>query len=191
MSQRPVDRERVRAAARFEALREHDLVDIARRDVLLRCAYHLLELVTRDVGRQIDRLPAGARGLRQGAIELPLDKLDLRARKLIERLEVFVAGHARVRDDQDAMPHVVEGEDRVEEHEAGLVLLRLGRLQGHRLEPGRCVVSQIADRSAGEPREARDERRVKARHQLAKRGYEGLVRLGGLTRSVDNRPAAP
>ena len=54
------------------------------------------------------------------ALELALDELDLRARELIQRLEVFVAGDPRVGDDQDPVPHVIEREHRVEQHEAGL-----------------------------------------------------------------------
>ena len=61
------------------------------------------------------------RDVRQVALELALEELDLRARELIQRLEVVVGRDARVGDDQDAVLHVIEREHRVEQHEAGLV----------------------------------------------------------------------
>ena len=60
-----------------------------------------------------------------------------------------------------------------------------------RLEPGGRVVAEIADGAAGEPRQARHERRVEARHQLAQRGDERLVGLGRLSGAIDDRLAVP
>ena len=59
--------------------------------------------------------------VRQGALELALEELDLRARELIQRLEILVRRDARVGDDQDPVLHVIEREHRVEQHEPGLV----------------------------------------------------------------------
>ena len=47
VAQRPVDRERIGLQVHFEPLREHDLVDVALRDVLLRPADFALEVLAR------------------------------------------------------------------------------------------------------------------------------------------------
>ena len=73
--------------------------------------------------------PSGAGRLRQRPLELALDELDLGARELVQRLEVLVARDARVGDDQDPVPHVVERQHRVEQHEARFVLDVGGGLQ--------------------------------------------------------------
>ena len=150
-----------------------------------------LELVARDV--RLKSTPARCRrrhALRQRALQLALDELDLGARELVQRLEVLVAGDPRVRDDQDPVAHVVERQHRVEQHEARFVF-DLGRgLQCHRFEPGRGVVTQVADGPAGEARQARHERRMEARHQLARGRDERLVRFGGLAGAIDGRLAA-
>ena len=69
---------------------------------------------------------------RQVALELALEKLNLRAGELVERLEVFVAGDARVGDDENAMLHVVERQHRVEQHEPGVVGAIGARARGRR-----------------------------------------------------------
>ena len=66
---------------------------------------------------------SGCRRLRQAPFELALEELDLRARELIQRLEIFVRRDSRVGDDQDPMLDVIEGQDGIEQHEAGLVLV--------------------------------------------------------------------
>ena len=66
--------------------------------------------------------PAGAR-LREPALELALEELDLRARELVERRQILVGRHARVGDDQDAVLDVIEREHRVEQHEPGFVFV--------------------------------------------------------------------
>ena len=88
--QRAVDREGVGVDGRLEALRQHDLVDVAGGDVLLRRPHHLLELLARDVRRHLERAARRRRRLRQRALQLALDELDLGAGELVERLEVLV-----------------------------------------------------------------------------------------------------
>jgi hypothetical protein len=81
----------------------------------------------------------GGRGPRacQVPLELPLEELDLRAGKLVQGLEIVVGADPRVRDDEDAVLHVVEGEHRVEQHEAGLIgaVSGLAKVTENRLEP--------------------------------------------------------
>ena len=88
------------------------------------------------------------------------------------------------------MAHVVERQHRVEQHEARFVFDLGRRLQLDRFEPGRGVVPQVADGASGETRQARHERRMKARHQLARGRDERLVRFRRLAGAVDGRPAA-
>ena len=116
--------------------------------------------------------------MRQVALELALEELDLRARELIERLEILVGGDARVGDDQDPVLDVIERQHRVEQHEAGLVgaVGAVAEVAEHRLEPRRRAVAEIADRAAGEARQVRHERRPEVGHQPAQR--------------VDERPLA-
>ena len=191
MAERAVDGERVGAELRLEPLRQHDLVDVAGGDVFLRGAHHPFEGIARHIRGDRQGRAFGVCRLRQRPIELPLDELDLGAGELVQRLEVLVAGDARVGDDEDPVPHVIEREHRVEQHEAGFVLVGRFGLQRHRLEPRRRVVAQVADGAAGEARQARHERRLEARHQLAQHRDERLVRLGRLARAVDDRLAAP
>ena len=119
--QRAVDRERIGRDVRLEALRQHRLVDVAGGDVLLDRAHagfeRLARLVRPHVGRRARRLFR----LRQAALELALEELDLGARELVERLEVLVRRDARVGDDQDAVLDVIERQHRVEQHEPGIV----------------------------------------------------------------------
>ena len=105
--------------------------------------------------------------MRQAALELALEKLNLRARELIERFEVVVGGDARVGDEQNPVLHVIEGQHRIEQHEAGIVGPVGGRAEiaEHRLEPGCRAVAEIADRAAGEARELGHERRSEVGHQ--------------------------
>ena len=67
-------------------------------------------------------VPARRRRLRQAALELALEELDLRAGELVERREILVGRDPRVGDDQDPVLDVIERQHRVEEHEAGFVL---------------------------------------------------------------------
>ena len=114
--------------------------------------------------------PGRRRALRQAPLEFALEETDPRAGELIERLEVLVRRDARVRNQQDAVPDVVEREHRVERHEDGLVFLvrrralAIPRGRERRLEPGGRVVAEVADRATGEPRQARHVRRPKSGH---------------------------
>ena len=124
MPQRAIDRERVGGDLGFEPLRQHHLIDIAGRDVFLRGLHHLEEALARHVRRHLDALARLRMRMRQIAAQLALEEIDLRARELIQRLEIVVRRNARVRDDQDAMLHVVEREHRIEDHEPGFVSKR-------------------------------------------------------------------
>ena len=77
----------------------------------------------------VQRHTVAARGTleRQRALELAFEEFDLGAGKLIERAEVLVARDPRVGDQQDAMLHVIEGEHRVEQHEAGIIAVGAAR----------------------------------------------------------------
>ena len=131
--------------------------------------------------------------MREIAAQLALEELDLRARELIQRLEVVVGRDARVRDDQDPMLHVIEREHRIEDHEPGFVSKRRIRLpvvlQRDRLEPRGRVVAEISDGSAGEPRQLGHERRAEVRHHLAQHVDELLGFLGRHARLLDDRLA--
>ena len=87
------------------------------------------------------------------------------------------------------MPHVVEGEHGVEQHEARFILDLDRRLQCHRLEPRSGVVAEISDRASGESRQAGHKGRMIAGHQLAERLHERLVGFGCLAGTIDNRLA--
>ena len=75
--------------------------------------------------------------LRQPALELALEELDLGAGELVERPQVLVGGDARVGDDQDPVLDVIEREHRIEQHEPGIVFgdRRRRRVHGG-LRPG-------------------------------------------------------
>ena len=89
MTQGAVDRERVGGNVCLEALREDRLIDVACGDVLLDGARRRSsEDVTRLVGREFGRVAYGYRWLREAPFELTLEKLDLRARELIQGLEI-------------------------------------------------------------------------------------------------------
>ena len=77
----------------------------------------------------VDALAGLRMRVRQIAAQLALEEIDLRARELIQRLEVVVRRDARVRDDQDAMLHVIERQHRIEDHEPGFVPQRRIRLR--------------------------------------------------------------
>ena len=129
MAERAIDRERIGGDLRLEPLREHDLIDIAGGDVLLRGLHHLEKALARHVRRHLDALARLRMRMRQIAAQLALEELDLRARELIQRLEIVVGRDARVRDDQDPMLHVIERQHRVEDHEPGFVPKRRIRLR--------------------------------------------------------------
>ena len=122
VAERAIDGQRLGLDLRFEALRQHGLVDVARGDPLLDGAHTRLVLLAGEIRADLRRLAAARRGLREAALELALEKLDLRARELVERGQILVGGHARVGDDQDPVLDVIERQHRVEEHEAGFIL---------------------------------------------------------------------
>ena len=171
--QRAVDRERIGGDVRLEPLRQHDLVDVAGRDVLLRRPHLLLEPLARDVRPHVERrgrpAPVRCERLRSSSA---LEELDLRARELVQRLEVVVRRDARVGDDQDPVLHVIEGQHRVEQHEPGIVGAVGRRARGRRgtgSNQRRGAVAEVADRAAGEPRQSGHERRAEVGHQPPQR----------------------
>ena len=85
MAQRAIDGERIGRDVGLEALRQHRLIDIARGDALLDRAHARFEHLFRLVRSNFERRPLAGFGLRQPALELAFEKLDLGARELVER----------------------------------------------------------------------------------------------------------
>jgi hypothetical protein len=178
VAQRAVHHEGIRGEVGLESLRQHDLVDVARRDRLLRGPDMRLELAPGQIGAHLDRARLLSRALRQAPLELPFEELDLGAGELIQRVQVVVGRHAGVGDQEDTVLDVIEGQHRVEEHEARVV--RDGPAAGdglkrHRLEPGHGVVAEEPDGAARETWQARDIRRAELRHQGPQRRHEPIV----------------
>ena len=87
---------------------------------------------------------------------------------------------------------VVEREHRVEHHEAGLVAVAERLVESHgRFEPFGRVVVEIADRTAGETRQIRHERRRELRHQSTQHVDERFAALGAHAGLLDRRFARP
>ena len=177
-----VDGEGVRRHFDVEALREHDLIDVARGDVLLRRAHARLELLAARVRRDARRC-GGRRGrLRETAFELALEELNARAGELVERLEVLLGRDAGVGNEQDPVLDVIERQHRVEQHERrfrgriaeALALPRPDAVE-RRLEPGRRVVAEEADGAPGEARQVGHEGRPVLGHHAPDRVDERLV----------------
>ncbi len=140
----PGIRERIGVHVRLEALRQHHLIDVARGDVFLgRADVFPRSAPACKFGRELQRRPP-PRGARspQVAIQFALEQ-NLGARELIERLEVVVWRDAGVGDDQDAVLHVIEGQHRIEHHEARGVspIGARAEIAEHRLEPRRGAVA--------------------------------------------------
>ncbi len=203
VAQRPIDRERIGLDVGLEALREDGLIDVARGNSLLDRADAGLEYFPRLVGSDLRWRLLTVFGLREPALELAFQELDLGARELIQRAQVFVGRDARVGDDQNPVLHVVERQHRIEQHEAGIVFgvcprivlacrrsLRPGLLQ-RGLEDRRGIVADEADGSTRESRQAGHEWRLEPGHQAAQRRYERLVALRRRSRSLERGPALP
>ena len=120
--QRAVDVERRRGRRRVEALRQHGLVDLAGGDVFLNLPHRAFERLARLVGGHC-RAAARSRafGAREVALQLALEEVDLRAGEVVERAQIFARPQPRVGNREDPMLDVIERQDRVEDHEAGLV----------------------------------------------------------------------
>ena len=165
--------------------------------MLLDGAHAAFESLPRLVRPHRRRVVRGAVRLRQAALELALQELNLGARELIERLQILVCGDARVGDDQDAVLHVVERQHRVEQHEPGIVFRRSRRPRGilpglrqRRLEQRRGVVADEADGAARETRQAGDVRRLELRHDAADDGNERLVGVAADAGAIDGGSGA-
>ena len=160
MPQRTVHGERIGADPRLEPLRQHDLIDFARGYALFGRTDLLLETLACVIGANLEAVPARGRGTRETALELALEEPDFRAGKLIERLEVVVRGDARVRNDENAVLHVIEREHGIEEHEAGLVrpVTAGAQVAQNGLKPRRSAVPEVADGAAREARQVGNKR---------------------------------
>ena len=205
VAQRAVDGERIGLQVDLEALRQHHLVDVALRDVLLRRADVALEVLARRErahGRRFGGRCAAGNRLRVRLFEFPLQEVEPGVGELVQRRQVVGRRDAGVGDEQDPVLDVVEREHRVEQHERRFVarvllpLVLLPHVLQGRLEPGRGVVAEEPDGAAGESRQPRDERRPVLGHDATQRRDEALVERGGLAALLDHRacrrgPAAP
>jgi hypothetical protein len=99
----------------------HHLVNVTGSDVVLGFAHVSFEALLRVVRPHRECGTAGGMRVRQAALELALQELDLGACELIERLQIVVRRDARVRDDQDPVLHMVERQHGVKQHEPGFV----------------------------------------------------------------------
>ena len=189
VAQRAVNGEWIGGYVGLEPLRQHDLIDVARGDVLLGRAHLLFELLARVIRRDLEAVRRVALGFRQVAFQLALEELNLRARELIQRLEIVVRGDPRIGDDQDPVLHVVEREDGVEQHEPGLIrsVDAGAEIAEHRLEPRGGAVPEIADRAARESRKLGHEGRSEIRHQTAQRVDERAIARARLAATLDGR----
>src|SRR5687768_16398966 len=157
--QRPegaVDVEGVASERRTPALREHDLVDLAREDRLLCPEDGPEESLARDRGSEArrPRLPrsrrrgpagagAGAGVFRAADRRLEEVELDLRPLAIVTRGQ-----------EQQASSRVVEGDDGVEPEKERVGDAALPRVTvGYRLEEPRGVVGEVSDGTAAERRE--------------------------------------
>ena len=198
VAQRAIHREGIGRDVRLEALREDRLIDIPRRDVLLDGAHAGFERLARLVGPHVRRRAVNLFRLRQPAFELALQKLNLCARKLVQRFEVLVRCYSRVGDDEDAVLHVIERQHRIEQHEPRIVFgplfarpLRVRPcLIQDRLERRRGVVADDADGAARETRQAGNVRRPEFGHEPPRRLHERLVAFRGDAAPVDDGLAA-
>src|SRR5437660_799571 len=83
-------------------------IDVTSGDVLLRGAHLFFESLPRVIRSKLERLRRSRASVRQAPLELALEEPNLRARELVQRLEVVVCGDTRVGDDQNAVLHVIE-----------------------------------------------------------------------------------
>ncbi len=74
------------------------------------------------------------------------------------------------------MPHMIERQDRIEQHEPGVVFNGSAGLDRNRLEPGCRVVSEVAHGAARESREITNRGRPELTHHAFERGHEGVAR---------------
>ena len=162
--------------------REHDLEDVALRDVLLGGEHRLAEggpVRERERRRRLGT----ARG--RGPA-LPAEVLLERVEPLLRALEGRAARGLGERDQHQALAHVVEGHERVVEGEG-----RDGALRGpvpvrQPLEEARRVPGEVADGAAREARQAGDLGGLRA-ETAAQRGEQavlGLV-LAGIVEDAD------
>jgi len=141
----------------LEALRQHDLDDVAGADVLLGACDDLLvgglgEVRAHLAGRRVDR-----RGLDRRHREAGDQRVDARHRGIVRRLERLAPAHVHVRHDLDLLRHVVEDEETLGEEQAGVRQPEVvGGALGQPLEGTRHLVADVADGAAREARQAGD-----------------------------------
>ena len=149
----------MRGERRLEALRRHDLDDVAGRDVFLGRGNHRHVTLARDVRgdrRVVDGDAAGAfEKRRHGGTLEALDYLvDLNPRVLIRHLGRGEFFDRHVGDNFERLADVVEAQHRVGEHQ-----VEIGRAEivdgglGNLLEASHDVVGEKADRAAEEARQ--------------------------------------
>ena len=150
------------------ALREHDLEDVARHDVLLGALHLLDELLARGV--RLHRYRTGdAVGPELDAARADVDALEVGVDALERRVVGQVGRAARTnrRDDLHHAPRVVEGDDHVGHHEGEVRHVEhVDRVPRNPLERGRGLVAHVAHRPADEQRQPRHARHA-ARGELS------------------------
>ncbi len=150
-AQGAVDGEGVDARLEIEALGEDDLEDVAGGDVLLGAFDGFEERAPARAGREAEF----AGGLLRAEFRQRLGQTLLEAVETAERVDVgglgLVAAQVRGDDEQDLLLDVVEGEDLVEEHQAGVGEAQVvGGVDGQALDLADDVVGKKADGSGGE-----------------------------------------
>ena len=174
-----VDVERRSGRRRVEALRQDGLVDLAGGDVFLNLLDRAFERLARLVGDHFERRRVSPFGAREVALQLALEKVDLRAGEVVEPAKIFARPQPRVGDREDPMLDVIERQDGVEDHERGLIAVGRRLVQRHgALEPLGGVVVEIADGAADEARQLGHERRLELGHQPAQHVDERLAPAG-------------
>ena len=137
-AQRAVERERRQRERRREALRQHDLEDVAGADVLLRPLDHG-EILARARVRARLRLRELASGERSGMRERRLERGDRRLEPLQRSLVGLLGADLRLRphrrDEADLVLHGVEDDDQRRAHQHAV-----GHAEVVRLRFGRCSI---------------------------------------------------
>ena len=172
-AQGAVDGEGVDAGLEVEALGENDLEDVAGGDVFLR-------LLDGSEERGLLRARGEAEfagGFLRAEFRQRLGEALFEAVETAERVGVsglgFVAAEIGGDDEQDLLLDVVEGEDLVEEHEAGVGELQVvGGVDGQALDLADDIVGEEADGSGGEGRQARDAGGLVAVEGVAEEGED-------------------
>ncbi len=159
-TQHPVEVETVAVVGSAEALRQHDLEDVAGRDVLLGRTYLLHELLARGLRREW-RVALDAHGSQLCSARALIDA----AKVLVDAAEGRIVGRSRCaarphrRDDLHHAARVVEGDHDVREHEDHVGYVELvGVMPRNLVESAGSLVAEKPDRAAHEQRQPRHAR---------------------------------